>query len=94
MNGYLTIDLEGRNLSDTEQTPLDGLYNKVTKATKPVVFFNYKTGDNAPEGIPFYASILSPAAGGDVVAMIYNPIDGSVIPVFVNENDTITIQSE
>lgn len=94
MNGYLTIDLEGRNIGDSEQTPLDGLYNKVTKAEKPVVFFNYKIGDNPKPGIPFYAGILTPIAGGDVVSTIYNSNSGTVIPVVVNENDTILIQSE
>lgn len=94
MNGYLTIDLEGRNLGDSEQTPLEGLYDKVTKAKKPVVFFNYVIGDNAGPGIPFYAGILAPTAGGIVVSTIYNTTSGSVIPVTVNKNDTITITIE
>lgn len=94
MNGYLTIDLEGRNFGDSEQTPLDGLYNKVKKATKPVVFFNYKIGDNASPGIPFYAGILAPTSGGVIVATIYNSSSETVIPVVVNENDTISIVTE
>ena len=93
MNGYLTIDLEGRNLSDSEQKPLDGLYNKVTKATKPVVFFNYVIGESTSPGIPFYAGILAPTAGGVIVSTIYNSGTGSVIPVIVNENDTILIHT-
>lgn len=91
MNGYLTIDLEGRNLGDSEQKPIDGLYNKVTKATKPVVFFNYKIGDNAGPGIPFYAGILAPTAGGVIVSTLFNSTDNTVIPVVVNENDTISV---
>lgn len=89
MNGYLTIDLEGRNIGDSAQTPLEGLYDKVTKATKPIVFFNYKIGDNASPGIPFYAGILVPTSGGVIAATIYNSSSAAVIPVVVKENDTI-----
>lgn len=94
MNGYLTIDLEGRNLGDSEQKPLDGLYNKVKKAKKPVVFFNYKIGDNAETGIPFYAGILAPTSGGIIVATIFNSSSNTVMPVVVNENDTILVVTE
>lgn len=93
MNGYLTIDLEGRNLGDSEQKPLEGLYNKVTKATKPVVFHNYVIGDSASHGIPFYAGILVPTAGGVIVSTVYNSVSATVIPVTLNENDTILIQA-
>lgn len=94
MNGYLTIDLEGRNIGDSEQKPLDGLYNKVTKATKPVVFYNYVMGDDALPGTPFYAGILAPTAGGVIVSTIYNSTSATVVPVILNENDTILIKSE
>lgn len=93
MNGYLTIDLGGRNLGDSEQKPLDGLYNKVTKATKPVVFHNYVIGDSASPGIPFYAGMLTPTAGGVIVSILYNSGTGSAVPIILNENDTILIQA-
>lgn len=91
MNGYLTIDLEKRKIDDNEVTPIDGLYNKVKNANKPVVFFNYKT-DYPEYNKPFYCNCIAPNTTGNgiVVGAYYS--NSNFVPIVVYEDNTIKVE--
>lgn len=91
MNGYKIIDFKGQNLADGS---IEGIYNKVDTATKPLVFCNYTVGDSDEIQKPFFAGIgmkstYSPRAYQYSYTLAVNS-EGAVT-LYIKDDDTITI---
>lgn len=90
-NGYKVIDFKGENLGEGH---VDGIYAKVHKSKKPLVFSNFCIGDSEEIQSPFFAgfglfrTIESDVDGYD---FILGEDSGTIIKFTITSTDDIVI---
>lgn len=90
-NGYRVIDCKGENLSEGH---VAGIYAKIHKSKKPLVFSNFTLGENEEIQSPFFAGFgLFRVIEADVNGydFIIGEDSGTVIKFTVTSTDDLVI---
>lgn len=84
-NGYITVDCEGLDLTETDPQEIEGIWDKAVaciSANKPIVAYNCLYGDAPVSPVPAFGWYLD----DDEIVIV-----GATLHIHVKDDDTATV---